>query len=109
MNVEISEKLIEDSHKIDSGIRKLQSKLTDVIDRFTEKNGNPQDVIQKYKKELADMKAELREFLRQQKEFDRTVQSADREINGITRDVQRMMVQHHITVSDTKTNVHAYN
>lgn len=102
MNMEMNEKLIEDSHKIDTGIRKLQSKLTDVIDRFTEKNGNPQDVLEKYKKELADMKVELREFLRQQKEFDRTVQSADKEISMITNDVKRMMVQHNITVSNTK-------
>lgn len=102
MNMEMNEKLIEDSHKIDTGIRKLQSKLTDVIDRFTEKNGNHQDVLEKYKKELADMKVELREFLRQQKEFDRTVQSADKEISMITNDVKRMMVQHNITVSNTK-------
>lgn len=102
MNMEMNEKLIEDSHKIDTGIRKLQSKLTDVIDRFTEKNGNPQDVLEKYKKELADMKVELREFLRQQKEFDRTVQSADKEISMITNDVKRMMVQQNITVSNTK-------
>lgn len=100
--MEMNEKLIEDSHKIDTGIRKLQSKLTDVIDRFTEKNGNPQDALEKYKKELADMKVELREFLRQQKEFDRTVQSADKEISMITNDVKRMMVQHNITVSNTK-------
>lgn len=102
MNMEMNEKLIEDSHKIDTGIRKLQSKLTDVIDRFTEKNGNHQDVLEQYKKELADMKVELREFLRQQKEFDRTVQSADKEISMITNDVKRMMVQHNITVSNTK-------
>lgn len=30
MNVEISEKIIQDSKKIDIGIRKLQSRLTDV-------------------------------------------------------------------------------
>lgn len=100
--MEINEKLIEDSYKIDSGIRKLQSKLTDVIDRLTEKNGNSQDVIGKYKKELADMKLELQEFLQQQKEFDRNVQSAEKEINIITNDIKRMMVQHNITVSDTK-------
>lgn len=100
--MEINEKLIEDSYKIDSGIRKLQSKLTDVIDRLTEKNGNSQDVIGKYKKELADMKLELQQFLQQQKEFDRNVQSAEKEITMITNDIKRMMVQHNITVSDTK-------
>lgn len=101
MNVEISEKLIQNSQKIDTGIRKLQGRLSDVIDRYTEKNANPNDVIQKYKDELAAIKAELREYLRQQKEFDRSVQSADKEISMMTSDLKNMMLQNNINVAET--------
>lgn len=100
MNVEISEKLVQDSQKIDTGIRKLQGRLSDVIDRFTEKNADPKDVIQKYKDELASIKAELRDFLRQQKDFDRTVQSAEKEISQVSNDLKRMMLQNNITIAE---------
>lgn len=104
MNVEISGKIIENSQKIDTGIRKLQKRLTDVIDRYTEKNANPNDVIQMYKNELATMKNDLRNILRQQKEFDRTVHSAEKEIDTITNDLQKMMMKRNIKVADV--NLH---
>lgn len=100
MNVEISEQLILDSQRIDTGIRKLQGRLSDVIDRFTERNADPKDVIQKYKDELAAIKAELKDFLRQQKDFDRTVQNAEKEISMVTNELKRMMLQNNITVQE---------
>lgn len=100
MNVEINEQLILDSQRIDTGIRKLQSRLSDVIDRFTERNAEPKDVIQKYKDELAAIKAELKDFLRQQKDFDRTVQNAEKEISMVTNELKRMMLQNNITVQE---------
>lgn len=100
MNVEISEKLVQDSQNIDTGIRKLQGRLSDVIDRLTEKNADPKDVIQKYKDELASIKAELREFLRQQKDFDRTVQSAEKEISQVSNDLKRMVLQNNIIIPE---------
>lgn len=100
MNVEISEQLILDSQRIDTGIRKLQGRLSDVIDRFTERNADPKDVIQKYKDELAAIKAELKDFLRHQKDFDRTVQNAEKEISMVTNDLKRMMLQNNITVQE---------
>lgn len=100
MNVEISEKVIENSQKIDIGIRKLQQRLTDVIDRYTEKNANPNDVIQMYKDELATLKNDLRNILRQQKDFHRTVQSADKEVTMITDDMEKMILKHNITVPE---------
>lgn len=98
MNVEISEKVIENSQKLDVGIRKLQNRLTDVIDRCTEKNADPKDVIQKYKDELAAIKNDLRNILRKQKEFDRTVQNADKEIAVMTNHFQKLMRQNNINV-----------
>lgn len=98
MNVEISEKVIQNSQKIDIGIRKLQSRLTDVIDRHTEKNANPKDLIQMYKDELAALKNDLRNILRQQKDFHRTVQGAEKEVNMITNDMGKMMLKHNINV-----------
>lgn len=100
MNVEISEKIIQNSQKIDTGIRKLQGRLTDVIDRYTEKNANPKDVIQMYKDELAALKNELRNILRQQKDFDRTVHTAEKEIDTMTDDMQKMMLKHNINIPD---------
>lgn len=100
MNVEISDKIIKNSQRIDIGIRKLQSRLTDVIDRYTEKNANPKDVIQMYKDELAALKADLQNILRQQKDFRRTVQGAEKEINTVTNDLERMMLKHNINVPD---------
>lgn len=100
MNVEINEQLILDSQRIDTGIRKLQGRLSDVIDRFTERNAEPKDVIQKYKDELAAIKAELKDFLRQQKDFDRTVQNAEKEISMVTNELKRMMLQNNITVQE---------
>lgn len=100
MNVEISEKVIQNSQKIDIGIRKLQSRLTDVIDRYTEKNANPKDVIQMYKDELAALKNDLRNILRQQKDFNRTVQSADKEITMVANDLEKMMLKHNINVPE---------
>lgn len=106
MNVEISEKIIQNSQKIDAGIRKLQSRLTDVIDRNTEKNANPKDVIQMYKDELAAIKNDLRNILRKQKEFDRTVQNADKEITVVTNHFQKMMLQHNINVPEEANTEH---
>lgn len=100
MNVEISDKLIQNSQKIDIGIRKLQSRLTDVIDRYTEKNANPKDVIQIYKDELAALKSDLQNMLRQQKDFRRSVQGAEKEINTVTNDLERMMLKQNIKVPD---------
>lgn len=101
MNVEISEKVIEDSIKIDAGIRILQSKMTDVIDRFTEKNGDPKVLLQKYNREVAGIKADLQDILRQQKEFDRTVQSAEKEIAAMSSDLKKMIAQNHINISES--------
>lgn len=103
MNVEISDKVIQNSQKIDIGIRKLQSRLTDVIDRYTEKNANPKDVIQMYKDELAALKSDLQNILRQQKDFRRTVQGAEREVNTITNDMEKMMLKHNINVPDVNS------
>lgn len=104
MNMEISEKLIEDSQKIDAGIRKLQGKISDVIDRFTEKNADPKVVMQKYKDELATIRVELKEFLRQQREFDRTVQNAEKEISMMKNDVRKMMLQNEISIPQANAN-----
>lgn len=102
--MEISEKLIEDSQKIDAGIRKLQGKISDVIDRFTEKNADPKVVMQKYKDELATIRVELKEFLRQQREFDRTVQNAEKEISMMKNDVRKMMLQNKISIPQANAN-----
>lgn len=98
--MEISEKLVRNSQKIDIGIRKLQNRLTDVIDRHTEKNANPKDLIQMYKDELAALKNDLRNILRQQQDFKRTVQGAEKEVNMITNDMGKMMLKHNINVPD---------
>lgn len=100
MNVEISEKIIQNSQKIDSGIRKLQSRLTDVIDRHTEKNANPKDVIQMYKDELAALKNDLTNILSQQKDFNSTVRSADKEITMVSNDLEKLMLKHNINVPE---------
>lgn len=98
--MEISDKIIQNSQKFDIGIRKLQSRLTDVIDRYTEKNANPKDVIQMYKDELAALKNDLRNILRQQKDFSRSVQGAEKEINVMTNDLEKLMLKHNINVPD---------
>lgn len=96
MNVVINEQLIEDSQRIDSGIRRLQNKLSDVIDGITDNNADPMVIIQKYKNELAEIKTHLKEFLHEQKEFDRTVQNAEKEILTMAEEVKKMMTQHNI-------------
>lgn len=100
MNVEISEKLIEDSQKIDAGIRRLQGKLTDVIDRITEDNADPQAIIQKHKDKLLEITTDLAEFLREQKEFDKTVQNAESEIAMMDSEIKKIMAQHKINIED---------
>lgn len=100
MNVVINEQLINDSQRIDSGIRRLQNKLSDVIDGITDNNADPMVIIQKYKDELAAIKTDLKEFLHQQKEFDRTVQNAEKEILTMAEEVKKMMIQHNIDEAD---------
>lgn len=100
MNVVISEKLIEDSQRIDSGIRRLQNKLSDVIDGITDNNADPVAILQKYKDELAAIKTDLVEFLEQQKEFDRTVQNAEKEISTMSEEVKKMLNQHNIHIDE---------
>lgn len=104
MNVVISEKLIEDSQRIDSGIRRLQNKLSDVIDRITDKNADPIEIIQKYKEELAEIKTDLKEFLIQQEEFDRSILDAEKEILMMAEEVKKMMTEHNITVETDENN-----
>lgn len=96
MNVVINEQLIEDSQRIDSGIRRLQNKLSDVIDGITDNNADPMEIIQKYKNELTEIQTDLKEFLQQQKEFDRTVENAEKEILTMAEEVKKMMTQHNI-------------
>lgn len=100
MNVVINEQLINDSQRIDSGIRRLQNKLSDVIDGITDNNADPMVIIQKYKDELAEIKTDLKEFLHQQKEFDRTVQNAEKEILTMAEEVKKIMIQHNIDEAD---------
>lgn len=100
MNVEISEKLFEDSQKIDAGIRRLQGKLTDVIDRITDEKADPKVIIQKHKDSLLEITTDLVEFLREQKEFDKTVQNAESEIAMMDREIKKIMAQHKITIDD---------
>lgn len=99
MNVVISEQLIEDSQRIDSGIRRLQNKLTDVIDGITDDNADPVAILQKYKDELAEIRTELMEFLEQQQEFDRTVKNAEKEISTMAEEVKKMLIQHNININ----------
>lgn len=99
----INEKLIEDSQKIEIGIRKLQSKLTDVIDRITDKNADPQVIVETYKTELAAIKTDLVEFLQQQKEFDETIQNAEKEMKMMDDEVREMMKKHNINENVLKT------
>ena len=100
MNVVISEKLIEDPQRIDSGIRRLQNKLSDVIDGITDNNADPATILQKYKDELAAIKTDLVEFLDQQKEFDRTVENAEKEISTMSEEVKKMLNQHNIHIDE---------
>ena len=100
MNVVISEKLIEDPQRIDSGIRRLQNKLSDVIDGITDNNADPVAILQKYKDELAAIKTDLVEFLDQQKEFDRTVENAEKEISTMSEEVKKMLNQHNIHIDE---------
>lgn len=102
MNVEISEKLIEDSHKIDTGIRRLQSKLSDVIDRITDKNADAGAVVQKYKNELSEIQTELAEFLHQQKEFDEVVEDTEKEVAMVNEEIKKILTQHNIKIDDSK-------
>ena len=100
MNVVINEKLIEDSQRIDSGIRRLQNKLSDVIDGITDNNADPVAILQKYKDELAAIKTDLVKFLDQQKEFDRTVENAEKEISTMSEEVKKMLNQHNIHIDE---------
>lgn len=107
MNVQINEKLIDDSQKIDLGIRRLQSQLTNVIDRITDKNADPKAIIQMYKTDLATISTDLKEFLRQQEEFNRTVHDAEKEITAMADEVKQMMAQHKITIDEDVANKEA--
>lgn len=107
MNVQINEKLIDDSQKIDLGIRRLQSQLTNVIDRITDKNADPKAIIQMYKNDLATISTDLKEFLRQQEEFNRTVHDAEKEITAMADEVKQMMAQHKITIDEDIPNKEA--
>lgn len=100
MNVVISEKLIEDSQRIDIGIRQLQSKLSNVIDGITDENADPVAILQKYKDELTAIKTDVVEFLEQQKEFDRMVQNAEKEISTMSEEVKKMLNQHNIHIDE---------
>lgn len=102
MNVEISEKLIEDSQRIDAGIRRLQNKLSDVIDRITDKNADPKQVIEKYKTQLSEIKTELTEFLNQQMEFDQVVEEAEKEVAMVNEEIKKILTQYNIKIDESK-------
>lgn len=101
MNVVINEKLIEDSQRIDSGIRRLQNKLSDVIDGVTDNNADPVAILQKYKDELSAIKTDLVDFLQQQKEFDSMVQDAEKEISTMSEEVKEMLNKHNIHIDES--------
>lgn len=104
MNVIINEKLIEDSQKIDLGIRRLQSKISNVIDRITDKDADPKSIIENYKDELEIIKTELSDFLQEQEKFDQTVKDAEKEITMVGEEVKKMMEEHNINFDDVDPN-----
>lgn len=99
-NITINEQLIEDSLRIDSGIRSLQSKLSNVIDGITDKNADPMEIIEKYQKELAEIQTELTEFLDQQQKFHHMIENAEKEITSMAEEVKKMMTQNNITIDE---------
>lgn len=91
MNVQINQKLIEDSAKIDVGVRSLQGKIVNVIDQYTDKNIDHQGVLDKYVNELAEIKISLKDLYRQQKDFNTLLSTAEKEVSTIETDVKSLM------------------
>lgn len=91
MNVELNQKLIENSAKIDLGIRLLQGKIMNVIDRYTDKNIDHQGVLDKYMKELAEIRTSLKDFHRQQEEFNSLLATAEKDVSLIESDVEKLI------------------
>lgn len=93
MNVNIDTELMQDSMKIETGVRKLQSKIAHVIDRSPLEEANPQDIVERNRRDLRDIKADLRDFIQRQKEFCKLVSQTQKEVAMMDEEIDALRSQ----------------
>lgn len=91
MNVTLDQKLLKDSAKIEVGIRSLQGKIENVIDRYTDKNIDHQGVLDRYVTELSEIRTSLKDLYRQQKEFNTLLSTAEKDVSTVSADVEKIV------------------
>lgn len=93
MNVSIDAELMQDSIKIETGVRKLQNQITHVIDRNQTEGANPEDVVERNRRDLQDIKADLRDFIQRQKEFCKLVSQTQKEVALMDEEIDALRSQ----------------
>lgn len=93
MNVSIDNELIQDSMKIETGVRKLQSKIAHVIDRNEPDRANADEVLARNRRDLEDIKADLRDFIQRQKEFCKLISQTQKEVAMMNEEIHLLRSQ----------------
>lgn len=93
MNVSIDNELIQDSMKIETGVRKLQSKISQVIDRNEPDRANADELLARNRRDLEDIKADLRDFIQRQKEFCKLISQTQKEVSMMNEEIHLLRSQ----------------
>lgn len=94
MNVSIDSELMQDSLKIETGVRKLQNKIQHVINRDgSTSESNPQEVMERNRRDLEIIKSDLRNFIQRQKEFCKLVSQTQKEVAMMDEEIHALRTQ----------------
>lgn len=98
MDININSKLIQDSKDIEIGIQYLQNQLNYVINRYTEKNPNEKETLNKISSNLKDIKIQLKSFISQQKDVEAIINAAEAEVNSVENEIDTLIQQNGIQI-----------
>lgn len=79
--------------KIETGVRKLQSKISQVIDRNEPDRANADELLARNRRDLEDIKADLRDFIQRQKEFCKLISQTQKEVSMMNEEIHLLRSQ----------------
>lgn len=92
MNIQLNSNLIEDSAKIEMGIRNLQNKMMQLVSRISqEDDGNAKTILNAYAEQIEAMKHQLIAFRDEQKQFNQMTKDAEKEIDEVESELKTIL------------------
>lgn len=98
MNITVDEKLLDNSRKIDSGIKFLCNQVSNVINKHNVSNeiGSKNNVMEKYKQNIAIIKDSMKCVLKEQKETEALFQKLELQQKQTQTDLEEIIKRNNI-------------